>query len=158
MPRTLLPSKIIGEIVKEYAVDNGIRYLTIQFLQCIVPYKIYVFLAATIDNSVHEKDILFIQAAGNLKCDNSNTFRLGITQHLLQGRNYPDYLLENSCRIPNPAQSMQALTVGALCVNGYEDDDWISFGERGAISSYSCSGLGLWGQLSQKLLSIAETL
>lgn len=153
MPRTLLPSKIIGEIVKEYAVDNGIRlfnHSVSAMYPCLTKYM--SSWAATIDNSVHEKDILFIQAAGNLKCDNSNTFRLGITQHLLQGRNYPDYLLENSCRIPNPAQSMQALTVGALCVNGYEDDDWISFGERGAISSYSCSGLGLWGAIKPEVV------
>lgn len=153
MPKKLLPSKVIGEIIKEYAVNNGIRLFNHSisaFYPCLTKYM--TSWAATIDNSSFEKDILFIQAAGNLRVDNSSPFRLGITQHLMQGRNYPNYLLENSCRIPNPAQSMLALTVGSININDYEDDDWISFGGKGAISSYSCSGFGLWGSIKPEVV------
>lgn len=153
MPDILLPSKIIGEIVKKYAIENGIRLFNHSIAAsypCLTKYM--SSWAATIDNSVYERDIVFIQAAGNLMNDNQNTFRLGVTQHLSQGRVYPNYLLENSCRIPNPAQSMQALTVGAICINEYEDDDWSSFGSRGSVASYSCSGFGLWGAIKPELV------
>jgi hypothetical protein len=153
MPKKLLPSKVIGEIIKEYATNNSIRLFNHSIsasYPCLTKYM--TSWAATIDNSSFEKDILFIQAAGNLCDDNSCSFRLGITQHLMQGRNYPNYLLENSCRIPNPAQSMLALTVGSININDYEDDDWISFGGKGAISSYSCSGFGLWGSIKPEVV------
>lgn len=153
MPRTILPSKLLGEIIKEYAVEKGVRIFNhsiSSIYPCLTKYM--SSWAANIDNAVYEKDILFVQAAGNLKNDNSNPFRLGITQHLEQGRNYPDYLLENSCRIPNPAQSMQAITVGSICECGYEDDYWYTLGETGSVSSYSCSGTGLWGAIKPEVV------
>jgi len=153
MPRTILPSKMIGEIVKEYAVKNDIRIFNHSISSrypCLTKYM--SSWAANIDNVVYEKDILFVQAAGNLWSDNCNSFRLGITQHMEQGRNYPDYLLENSSRIPNPAQSMQAITVGSICDCSYEDDDWATLSGSGAVASYSCSGTGLWGAIKPEVV------
>lgn len=153
MPKSMLPSKVVGEIIQEYAIGHNIRLFNHSIsarYPCLTKYM--SSWAATIDNASYEKDILLIQAAGNLKTDSNNSFRLGITQHIIAGRLYPNYLLENSCRIPNPAQSMQALTVGAININGYEDDDWTTFGGRGAISSYSCSGLGLWGSIKPEIV------
>lgn len=153
MPKSMLPSKVIGTIVQKFVNDYNIRIFNHSIAArypCLTKYM--SSWAATIDNVSYEKDILFIQAAGNLKTTNKNSFRLGITEHLQSGRKYPHYLLENSCRIPNPAQSMQALTVGAININGYEDDDWTTFGGRGAIASYSCTGLGLWGAIKPEVV------
>lgn len=159
MPKSLLPSKVISTIVRKFTDDYNIRIFNHSIAArypCLTKYM--SSWAATIDNISYEKDVLFIQAAGNLKTNNKNKFRLGITQHLESGRKYPHYLLENSCRIPNPAQSMQALTVGAINTNGYEDDDWISFGGRGAISSYSCTGFGLWGSIKPEVVEFGGDL
>jgi hypothetical protein len=73
--------------------------------------------ASAIDNLTWQKDILVIVAAGNLPrvpYPQKPVTRLSITEHLSGNRLYPDYLLEDSCRIANPAQSFQALTVGLL--------------------------------------------
>ncbi len=153
MPQEMLPSKVIGRIIRKYADENNIRLYNHSIAASYPCLKKYMSSwASTIDNATYERDVLFIQAAGNLPDDNQNPFRLGVTQHLTNGRYYPDYLLQNSCRIPNPAQSMQALTVGALSVNAFEDDDWISFIGRGGVSSYSCTGMGLWGAIKPEVV------
>lgn len=153
MPQRMLPSQVIGSIVSKYHDKYNIRlynHSIAAFFPCLTKYM--SSWASTMDNATYEKDILFIQAAGNLPDDSQNPFRLGVTQHLLRGRDYPDYLSQDSCRIPNPAQSMLALTVGALSVNAYEDDDWISFVGRGGVASYSCSGMGLWGSIKPEVV------
>lgn len=158
MPKSLLPSKVISTLVQKYTTGHNIRLFNHSIAAsypCLTKYM--SSWAATIDNVSYEKDVLFIQAAGNLKTENTNPFRLGITQHI-KARLYPHYLLENSCRVPNPAQSMQALTVGAININGYEDEDWTSFGGRGAVSSYSCTGLGLWGAIKPEVVEYGGDL
>jgi hypothetical protein len=57
---------------------------------------------------------------------------------------YPAYLGEGACRIANPAQSFQALTVGSVAYGLYEKDEWRSFASRaGEPSAFSRSGLGI---------------
>ena len=69
--------------------------------------------ASAIDLLSYEKDVLFLQAAGNLQ-DWGAAPNLGILNYTQQGNNYPDYLYEAACRVANPAQSLQALTVGSV--------------------------------------------
>lgn len=66
--------------------------------------------AAEIDALSYEYDVLVVQSAGNVS-------RHDIVSHLQAERLYPRFLRELSARVANPAQSLQALTVGSV---GYE--------------------------------------
>ena len=100
--------------------------------------------ATAVDELSAARDILFIQSAGNVQEDYPGPIRLGLKQHLRAGRTYPSYLLEASCRIPDPAQSFHALTVGSVAHEDYERDGWKSFGKLNYPSAFSATGLGIW--------------
>jgi hypothetical protein len=109
--------------------------------------------AFTIDRLSYEKDILLIVVAGNIPLDSYRTSpRLSVRHHLLAGREYPDYLTENSCRIANPSQSFQALTVGSINSNSFRDLSWSSLGEKDESSPFSCSGLGIWDTIKPEVV------
>ena len=66
---------------------------------------------------------------------------------------YPDYLLENSCRIANPAQSFQALTVGSVASDYYNNLPDTSLAEKkDKPSAFSCSGLGIWETIKPEVV------
>ena len=81
--------------------------------------------AAEIDQLSHLYDVLFVVSSGNINPSGSAALP-GVIQHLTAGREYPAYLCEASCRIANPAQSFQALTVGSVSYGKFEDPDWRS--------------------------------
>jgi hypothetical protein len=109
--------------------------------------------AFTIDRLSYEKDILLIVVADNIPLDSYRTSpRLSVRHHLLAGREYPDYLTENSCRIANPSQSFQALTVGSINSNSFRDLSWSSLGEKDEPSPFSCSGLGIWDTIKPEVV------
>lgn len=109
--------------------------------------------ASTIDQLSYEKDILFIVAAGNIPLNGYQTSsRLSVTHHLLAGREYPNYLAEKSCRIANPAQSFQALTVGSITLDSFRDLSWSSLGEKDEPSPFSCTGLGIWDTIKPEVV------
>lgn len=107
--------------------------------------------AATIDKISHEHGNLFIVSAGNV-ADSGSPNNPGIIEHILAGRQYPDYLLESTCRIANPAQSHFAITVGSICLSEFDDDDRSSFGKRNMLSSFSRTGLGMWGAIKPEVV------
>lgn len=77
----------------------------------------------------------------------------GITEQLSSGKNYPDYLSEDSCRIANPAQSLQALTVGSIAYGTIEAAGWRSLASHtGQPSAFSRSGLGIWGSIKPEVV------
>lgn len=100
--------------------------------------------AATIDKITHEKQVLFLLAVGNIPPGTGSLTRPGVTEHLSAGRDYPNFLLENTSRIANPSQSMLGLTVGSVCHAEFEDADRYSFGKRDHVSAFSRTGPGLW--------------
>jgi len=108
--------------------------------------------AAEIDNLSFDNDILIVQSAGNLRDSFTGPIRYGIVEHLKAGRNYPDYLLTNSSRIPNPSQSLQALTVGSIAFDAFEGPDWKSFGGKDQPSAFSTTGLGIWGTIKPEVV------
>lgn len=153
MPTKLLPSKLTSEIIEHYNVNHSIRLFN-HSISSTTPCrtKYMSSWAATIDFAAFERDVLFIQSAGNIKHSSNNPRNIGIQQHLDAGREYPEYLLQNVSRIANPAQSMQALTVGAICDGEYEDIDLKSFGKEGSISSFSRSGCGIWNSIKPEVV------
>jgi hypothetical protein len=72
-------------------------------------------------------------------------------------RRFPDFLGQSSCRIANPAQSFQALTVGSISSCVFEDDDWRSFAiQAGEASAFSRAGLGIWGAMKPEVAALLQ--
>jgi Subtilase family len=96
--------------------------------------------AAIIDKLIHQEDIIFILACGNIHRETiSNLLRSGIP--------YPTYLEEHLSKIADPAQSCFALTVGSVNHHFYEDENWISLGQENEISAFSRTGPGIWNMI-----------
>jgi hypothetical protein len=108
--------------------------------------------AAEIDLLCATYDVLFIQSAGNLPITGTNP-QPGVRDHLVAGRNYPEYLSEASARIANPAQSLQALTVGSVAYGSFQAGGWSTFApEAGHPSAFSRSGFGIWNVIKPELV------
>lgn len=155
LPKQLFPPIFLCEIVKIYYDQTKTRI----FNHCIagsVPCRTQYMSswAATIDNLTWTKDILFIVAAGNLPSEGGKIgyTRLSVKEHLAANRPYPDYLLENSCRIANPAQSFQALTVGSIALSYYHQFPYSSISQKDKPSAFSCSGLGIWKTIKPEVV------
>ncbi|MEM9400477.1 MAG: S8 family peptidase [Verrucomicrobiota bacterium] len=107
--------------------------------------------ATAIDLLSHRNDVLFIQAAGNLK-NSGNAMNPGIQEYLAAGRQHPEYLLEDNCRIANPAQSLQALTVGSISREYFDDGYKCSIAEHSYPSAFTRSGFGLWKSIKPEVV------
>jgi hypothetical protein len=100
--------------------------------------------AAEIDLLSATYDILIVQSAGNLPRTGPVPY-IGVKDHLDSGRPYPQYLYEDSAHVANPAQSLQALTVGSVAYGAFDEGGWRSFGRKdGHPSAFSRSGPGIW--------------
>lgn len=146
--------KLLRSIVEYYYNQTATRIFNHSIASdapCRIRYMSY--WAYTIDQLSYEKDILFIVAVGNIPLDSYRTSpRLSVRHHLLAGREYPDYLTENSCRIANPSQSFQALTVGSITSDSFRDLSLSSLGKKDEPSPFSCSGLGIWDTIKPEVV------
>ena len=108
--------------------------------------------AAEIDLLSATYDILIVQSAGNLPTKGPVPY-IGVKDHLDAGRPYPRYLYEDSARVANPAQSLQALTVGSITYGAFDENGWRSFGrEDGHPSAFSRSGPGIWSVIKPEVV------
>ncbi|AWM40257.1 Subtilase family protein [Gemmata obscuriglobus] len=108
--------------------------------------------AAEIDQLSHLHDVLFVVSSGNLYSSGTAAIP-GVRQHLVAGRTHPDYLCEAACRVANPAQSLQALTVGSISYREFEDPDWLSCARQAHHpSAFSRSGLGIWNTIKPEVV------
>lgn len=108
--------------------------------------------AAEIDQLCNERDVLIVQSAGNLPLQGIAPY-LGIGDHLGAGRNYPHYLDESSARVANPAQSLQALTVGSIAYCAAEAGEWRTFAtQSGDPSAFSRTGPGIWNVIKPEVV------
>lgn len=106
--------------------------------------------AAEIDMQSYEHDVLIIQAAGNV-------YDTTIKEFYNEGKSYPKYLFDERSRIANPAQSMQALTVGSITYSNYETEDSISIGGENEPSAFSRSGAGIWNSVKPDVVEYGGT-
>ncbi len=142
LPEQLYPPELMEAILDDF---DGIRLFNMSIASTSPCRVVHMSTwAAKLDSLIHQRKVLFILAIGNLMSSSGHPVKLGIREHLEAGRTYPQYLLQPSSRLANPAQSMLALTVGSVCSADFEDPDRISFGKRGYISSFSRCGPGLW--------------
>ncbi len=151
---------MISEIVEIYYQKTGTRIFNHSITGSVPCRNRYMSAwASTIDNLTWEMDILFIVAAGNLPLDSRIGFtRLSIREHIEANRLYPYYLLEDSCRIANPAQSFQALTVGSIVCISYNSPPYFSIAQKDEPSSFSCSGLGIWDSIKPEVVEYGGDL
>lgn len=145
---------IIAEAVKLFAIDADTK--TKIFNHSVGERKPFYELkhmsawAAKIDEVSYENDVLFIQAAGNI---NNEVIRA----HIQAGHLYPDYLGQPLSQISNPAQSLQALTVGSISHTDFEDDDMESMGKNGEPSSFTRVGPGIWDSIKPEVVEYGGT-
>lgn len=108
--------------------------------------------AAEIDALSVEFDVLIVQSAGNLSISGPIPYP-GVKDHLDAERPYPTYFLESSCRIANPGQSLQALTVGSVGYGAFTDGNWRTFATEPAHpSAFSRSGPGIWEVIKPEIV------
>jgi hypothetical protein len=108
--------------------------------------------AAEIDALADEHDVLVIQSAGNILPTGPVPYP-GVKDHLVAGRTYPDYLVERAARVANPGQSLQALTVGSVAYDAFEQGAWRSFATAPAWpSAFSRSGPGIWDVIKPEVV------
>jgi subtilisin family serine protease len=160
LDKVLFPPALISKIVKFYQGETGTRIFNHSIAGSTPCRTQYMSAwAAEIDNLSWQHDILFIVAAGNLPIDtNLGNSRLSIRDRLQQGKIYPDYLLSDSCRVPNPAQSFQSLTVGSVSLQTFRDLSRQSIAQQDYPSSFSCTGLGIWDSIKPEVVEYGGDL
>jgi hypothetical protein len=116
--------------------------------------------AAKLDQLSHEQEVLFIQSTGNQNRDRGTQANPGLCDHLDAGTQPPDHQLAASMRVANPAQSLHALTVGAISADTFEDANLRSFaaGEHHP-SGFSRAGYGEpWSVVKPEVVEIGGDL
>jgi hypothetical protein len=161
LPESIFPPSLISKIVKFYHGEKRTRIFN-HSISGSTPCRIQYMSAwaAEIDNLSWLYDILFVVAAGNLPSDGQriNNSRLSVQGHLQDNHPYPDYLLSDSCRIPNPAQSFQALSVGSVSLQTFKDLSKESIAQQDRPSSFSCTGFGLWDSVKPEVVEYGGDL
>ena len=153
LPKLIFPPDILEEIVTIYYRQTGTRiynHSIAGILPCLT--QSMTPWAAAIDKLSWENDVLFIVAAGNIEAVRNFVTRPSISAHIQAGRNYPEYLLQPSARIANPAQSFQALTVGSIAHHTYSNPPLSSIAKENYPSSFSCSGPGIWDNIKPEVV------
>jgi len=159
MPKELFPPAVLREVVRRYHDGSRRTRIFNHSINADAPSRTVHMSAwaAEIDRLSFERDILIVQSVGNLKASRAAP-RPGIQEQLAGGKPYPDYLGEAYCRIANPAQSLQALSVGSIAYGAFEDAGYRSFAaQAGEPSAFSRCGLGIWEASSRKSSSTAGT-
>lgn len=153
LPEDVYPPKTIAVAVQKYNVESSppTRIFNHSIGSCrSCEMKHMTSWAAEIDSQSYNKDVLFIQAAGNISTD-------VISVYWQAGYPYPKYLDRELCRISNPAQSLQAITVGSVSSTELETDDLIALGKQMEVSSFSRSGPGIWDVLKPEVVEYGGT-
>jgi hypothetical protein len=154
LPQELFPPAVLREVIKRYHEGKRKTRIFNHSINADAPCRTRHMSAwaAEIDRLSGEYDILVIQSAGNLKSSRAAP-RPGIAELIGGGRAYPDYLGEPTCRVANPAQSLQALTVGSVAYGAFESAGWRSLATRpGEPSAFSRAGLGIWDTIKPEVV------
>lgn len=103
--------------------------------------------AAEIDRLSFEHDILVVQSAGNLLTGTVASWMTAAADA------YPGYLDAARSRIANPAHSLQALTIGSVTYDGFDNGRWRSFASSpDQPSAFTRCGLGIWGAIKPEVV------
>jgi len=154
MPERLFPPTLLKELIRRYHEGPRKTRIFNHSINATLPCRTRHMSAwaAEIDQLSHLYDVLFVVSSGNVDPYGSEA-KPGVHEHLVAGRSYPAYLCESASRVANPAQSLQALTVGSVSYGAFEDADWRSCAqETGHPSAFSRSGLGIWNSIKPEVV------
>jgi hypothetical protein len=154
LPQDMLPASVMRDVITRFHEGPRRTRIFNHSINADAPCrtKHMSSWAAEIDQLSNEYDILVIQSAGNIR-DTATPPKFGLLNLLESGQAFPDYFSSPSCRIANPAQSLQALTVGSVGYRLYEDEDWQSFATAaGDSSGFSRAGLGIWETIKPEVV------
>lgn len=136
LPETLLPPLLMQNIITDF--HNSIKIFNHSINSCIPSRRWYMSAwASKIDEMSYENNIQIVQSAWNIW----ETF---ISNSLRAWDNYPDYLSKTNCRISNPWQSLQAITVWSLCIDEFTSGTLVSLWAKDDISPFSRVWLWIW--------------
>lgn len=153
MPQDIYPPKAISKAVELYYKNNSFptkiyNHSIGSMKPCVMTHM--TSWAAEIDSQSYNNDVLYIQAAGNVATD-------VIGAYLQAKYSYPVYLDKELCRISDPAQSLQALTVGSVSSSNFETEDMVALGKSNNVSSFSRSGPGIWDVIKPDVVEYGGT-
>lgn len=157
IPTELPPAKYVEEVVAHFKGTAKETRLYNHSVAANVPCALRRMStwATKIDELAHEQDVLFIQAAGNIPNATGRANNPGVLEHLQSGKTYPGYLEEPAARIANPAQSLQALTVGSVAAGAWAGRDKRSFATNvNGPSAFSRSGYGIWNTVKPEVVEV----
>jgi hypothetical protein len=150
IPEHLCLDKIIKSVVERYYEQYGTRIYN-HSINSKSPFETDLMSpwANQIDLLCFQYDINIVQSAGNIPtfhdADTSSSHEVSISNFIFRERlDYPQYLLELACRVRDPAQSLNAISVGSLNPFDFQHDKLEKISSRNMISSFSPTGLGLW--------------
>lgn len=148
--------EVLQDIVDFYHRQVGTRIFNHSINSSAPCRRVYMSAwAAEIDYLSWQNDILFIVSAGNLptvRLPGLSITRKTLTEHFQEGCVYPDFLLKDSSRIANPAQSFQALTVGSIAHCMYSKPPLTSVASQDYPSAFSCTGYGIWDSIKPEVV------
>jgi hypothetical protein len=137
-----LEHKFPAELMQRI-VDENIDCKVFNLSVCsTVPFrkKHMSLWAATLDKLIHQNNILFVAAVGNIPQN--------VIKHYSQtGYPYPAYLIKPYCRLANPSQSSFSIAVGSVNHLHVDNGEWGSIGGENDIAPYSRIGTGIWGHI-----------
>ncbi len=153
LKKELVGSGLISSIVKKYNVEAKSK--TRIFNHSIGEKESCDLVhmsswASTIDKYSYENDVLFIQSAGNLSKED-------ILFNIENGVEYPSYLEKDFARICNPAQSLQAITVGSISHANFNNGNIIGLGGIDHPSAFSRTGPGIWDSIKPDVVEYGGT-
>lgn len=151
--KELRGAELISNIVKKYNIDatNKTRIFNHSIGERSTCELVHMSSwAAAIDKFSYENDILFVQSAGNIE---ENDIIGAIDNNI----DYPNYLNEEFARICDPAQSLQALTVGSVSHTEYQNGDVVGLGNANEPSSFSRTGPGVWDSIKPEVVEYGGT-
>ncbi len=154
MPVTMFPAAVLREVVKRYHEGKRKTRIFNHSVNADAPCRTRHMSAwaAEVDLLCNDYDVLIVQSVGNLKSSRPAP-RPGIAEHITGGKPYPTYLAENACRIANPSQSFQALTVGSVAYGAFQAGGWRSLAsDIGQPSAFSRAGLGIWNSIKPEVV------
>ena len=162
LPDKLYIPEILNEIVDFYHRQTGTRIFNHSINSSAPCRRFYMSAwAAEIDYLSWQNDVLFIVSAGNLstvRLQGLSITRKAIMEHFQAEYAYPDFLLKDSSRIANPAQSFQALTVGSIAHFTYNKPTLTSIASKDYPSAFSCTGYGIWESIKPEVVEYSGDL
>lgn len=145
MPKSIFPPYLMESIINQY--KDLVKIFNHCINSSVASRRKYMSAwASKIDDLSYDNDILIVQSVWNIWTNIIKWF-------LQDGEEYPEFLHSNiKCRVANPGQSLQSITVGSLCIDDFNDGTLWSVWDKDHISPFSRVWLGIWDSTKPDLV------